>query len=117
MVRIPRTHVALTPILASVPLQLLAYHIAVLRGAIVDQPRNLAKSLTVESGGESSFVCPAAASAIQRTNGPNSLDQRVLVRSFSLSPLRNPIIRIVGGRCPRRQGANRRLVYVHECVR
>jgi hypothetical protein len=36
-------HDALTPILASVPLQLLAYHIAVLRGANVDQPRNLAE--------------------------------------------------------------------------
>ncbi|MDQ3556308.1 MAG: glutamine--fructose-6-phosphate transaminase (isomerizing), partial [Gemmatimonadota bacterium] len=47
-IRIPRTHDALTPILASVPLQLLAYHIAVLRGCNVDQPRNLAKSVTVE---------------------------------------------------------------------
>jgi glucosamine--fructose-6-phosphate aminotransferase (isomerizing) len=45
---IPRTHDALTPILASVPLQLLAYHIAVLRDCNVDQPRNLAKSVTVE---------------------------------------------------------------------
>ncbi len=48
VIQIPRTHDALTPILASVPLQLLAYHIAVLRGANVDQPRNLAKSVTVE---------------------------------------------------------------------
>ena len=48
VIRIPRTHDALTPILASVPLQLLAYHIAVLRGCNVDQPRNLAKSVTVE---------------------------------------------------------------------
>ncbi|NOZ72662.1 MAG: SIS domain-containing protein, partial [Chloroflexi bacterium] len=38
----------LTPILAVVPLQLLAYHIAVWRGSDVDQPRNLAKSVTVE---------------------------------------------------------------------
>jgi glucosamine--fructose-6-phosphate aminotransferase (isomerizing) len=38
----------LQPILASVPLQLLAYRIAVLRGCDVDQPRNLAKSVTVE---------------------------------------------------------------------
>jgi len=38
----------LTPVLATIPLQLLAYHIAVLRGADVDQPRNLAKSVTVE---------------------------------------------------------------------
>ena len=45
---IPRTIDMLTPILASVPLQLLAYHIAVLRGCDVDQPRNLAKSVTVE---------------------------------------------------------------------
>jgi glutamine---fructose-6-phosphate transaminase (isomerizing) len=45
---IPRTIDMLTPILASVPLQLLAYHIAVLRGTNVDMPRNLAKSVTVE---------------------------------------------------------------------
>ncbi|CAN5689011.1 glutamine--fructose-6-phosphate transaminase (isomerizing) [soil metagenome] len=48
VIQIPRTHDALTPILASIPLQLLAYHIAVLRGCHVDQPRNLAKSVTVE---------------------------------------------------------------------
>jgi glutamine---fructose-6-phosphate transaminase (isomerizing) len=46
--QVPETHPALLPILTSVPLQLLAYHIAVLRGADVDQPRNLAKSVTVE---------------------------------------------------------------------
>jgi len=46
--RIPETADLLTPILASVPLQLLAYYIAVKRGANVDQPRNLAKSVTVE---------------------------------------------------------------------
>jgi glucosamine--fructose-6-phosphate aminotransferase (isomerizing) len=38
----------MSPILFAVPLQLLAYHIAVLRGTDVDQPRNLAKSVTVE---------------------------------------------------------------------
>ena len=38
----------LTPLLTSIPLQLLAYHIAVLKGCNVDQPRNLAKSVTVE---------------------------------------------------------------------
>jgi glucosamine--fructose-6-phosphate aminotransferase (isomerizing) len=48
VIEIPQTHDALTPILASIPLQLLAYHIAVLRGCDVDQPRNLAKSVTVE---------------------------------------------------------------------
>ena len=46
--RIPETLDIVTPILASVPLQLLAYYIAVKRGANVDQPRNLAKSVTVE---------------------------------------------------------------------
>jgi len=46
--RIPETADLLTPVLASVPLQLLAYYIAVKRGANVDQPRNLAKSVTVE---------------------------------------------------------------------
>ncbi len=45
---IPETLDMLTPILTSVPLQLLAYHIAVRRGCNVDQPRNLAKSVTVE---------------------------------------------------------------------
>ncbi len=46
--RIPETIEALTPVLAAIPLQLLAYYIAVKRGANVDQPRNLAKSVTVE---------------------------------------------------------------------
>jgi glucosamine--fructose-6-phosphate aminotransferase (isomerizing) len=46
--RIPETVDMLTPILASIPLQLLAYYIAVKRGCNVDQPRNLAKSVTVE---------------------------------------------------------------------
>ena len=46
--RVPETIDMLTPVLASVPLQLLAYYIAVKRGANVDQPRNLAKSVTVE---------------------------------------------------------------------
>jgi glutamine---fructose-6-phosphate transaminase (isomerizing) len=46
--RIPETIDMLTPVLAAIPLQLLAYHIAVKRGSNVDQPRNLAKSVTVE---------------------------------------------------------------------
>jgi len=45
---VPATHQMLTPVLMTVPLQLLAYHIAVARGTDVDQPRNLAKSVTVE---------------------------------------------------------------------
>ena len=45
---IPPTHDLLTPMLASVPLQLFAYYVAVRRGCNVDQPRNLAKSVTVE---------------------------------------------------------------------
>jgi len=45
---IPETHHLLTPIILTVPLQLLAYNIAVLKGTDVDQPRNLAKSVTVE---------------------------------------------------------------------
>jgi glucosamine--fructose-6-phosphate aminotransferase (isomerizing) len=45
---IPATHELLTPVLAVLPLQLLAYEIAVRRGCDVDQPRNLAKSVTVE---------------------------------------------------------------------
>jgi len=45
---VPPTSELLTPILWSIPLQLLAYHIAVLRDCDVDQPRNLAKSVTVE---------------------------------------------------------------------
>ena len=48
VIEIPEATESLTPILASVPLQLLAYHIAVMRGCNVDQPRNLAKSVTVE---------------------------------------------------------------------
>lgn len=48
VIYIPETNRYLSPILAIIPLQLLAYHIAVLRGESVDQPRNLAKSVTVE---------------------------------------------------------------------
>jgi glucosamine--fructose-6-phosphate aminotransferase (isomerizing) len=48
VIYIPRTFRLLTPLLSIIPLQLLAYHIAVMRGCPVDQPRNLAKSVTVE---------------------------------------------------------------------
>jgi glucosamine--fructose-6-phosphate aminotransferase (isomerizing) len=48
VIRVPKTLPILTPLLHVVPLQLLAYHIAVLRGCDVDMPRNLAKSVTVE---------------------------------------------------------------------
>jgi glucosamine--fructose-6-phosphate aminotransferase (isomerizing) len=48
VVTVPLTNPLLLPLVMSIPLQLLAYHIAVLRGADVDQPRNLAKSVTVE---------------------------------------------------------------------
>ncbi|MFY0645035.1 MAG: glutamine--fructose-6-phosphate transaminase (isomerizing) [Bacteroidia bacterium] len=48
VIEIPDTEVCLTPLLATIPLQLLSYHIAVMRGCNVDQPRNLAKSVTVE---------------------------------------------------------------------
>jgi glucosamine--fructose-6-phosphate aminotransferase (isomerizing) len=48
VIEIPETEEPLTPLLSVIPLQLLAYHIAVLRGCNVDQPRNLAKSVTVE---------------------------------------------------------------------
>jgi len=47
-IEIPKTQEFLVPLVATIPLQLLAYHIAVLRGCNVDQPRNLAKSVTVE---------------------------------------------------------------------
>lgn len=48
VIEIPETEEPLTPLISVIPLQLLAYHIAVLRGCNVDQPRNLAKSVTVE---------------------------------------------------------------------
>jgi glucosamine--fructose-6-phosphate aminotransferase (isomerizing) len=48
VLRVPKTHPLLAPIVSVIPLQLLAYHMAVRRGADVDQPRNLAKSVTVE---------------------------------------------------------------------
>ena len=46
--QIPETEEALTPLLTTIPFQLLSYHIAVMLGKNVDQPRNLAKSVTVE---------------------------------------------------------------------
>lgn len=48
VVRVPETHALLSPVVTSVPLQLLAYHAALARGRDVDKPRNLAKSVTVE---------------------------------------------------------------------
>jgi glucosamine--fructose-6-phosphate aminotransferase (isomerizing) len=48
IIEVPATHRLLAPVLMTIPLQLLAYHIAVYRGTDVDQPRNLAKSVTVE---------------------------------------------------------------------
>ncbi|OGT37613.1 MAG: glutamine--fructose-6-phosphate aminotransferase [Gammaproteobacteria bacterium RIFCSPHIGHO2_12_FULL_38_14] len=48
LITMPKAHSLLTPILYTIPLQLLAYHVAVLKGTDVDQPRNLAKSVTVE---------------------------------------------------------------------
>lgn len=47
-IEVPETEEMLVPLIATIPLQLLAYHIAVMRGCNVDQPRNLAKSVTVE---------------------------------------------------------------------
>ena len=48
IIEIPQSHSRVFPILATIPLQLLAYHLAVIRGCDVDMPRNLAKSVTVE---------------------------------------------------------------------
>ena len=48
VIEVPKVHEAIAPIVYTVPLQLLAYHVAVLKGTDVDQPRNLAKSVTVE---------------------------------------------------------------------
>jgi len=48
IIEVPQFNELLTPIITSIPVQLLAYHIAVKRGADVDEPRNLAKSVTVE---------------------------------------------------------------------
>jgi glucosamine--fructose-6-phosphate aminotransferase (isomerizing) len=48
VIRIPPSEALLGPLTATIPLQLLAYHVADLRGTDVDQPRNLAKSVTVE---------------------------------------------------------------------
>ncbi|SFI11305.1 SIS domain-containing protein, partial [Modicisalibacter xianhensis] len=48
VLRLPHVDEALAPILYTLPLQLLSYHVAVLKGTDVDQPRNLAKSVTVE---------------------------------------------------------------------
>ena len=48
IIEVPETEEALSPLLTTIPLQLLSYHIAVMRNCNVDQPRNLAKSVTVE---------------------------------------------------------------------
>src|SRR4029077_13824026 len=61
---VPKTSEYLTPILLTIPLPLLAYHVAVYRGTDVDQPRNLAKSVTVEG--------PPSAGASSRSRAPLS---------------------------------------------
>jgi glucosamine--fructose-6-phosphate aminotransferase (isomerizing) len=48
VMQLPPVHEITAPIVYTVPLQLLSYHVAVLKGTDVDQPRNLAKSVTVE---------------------------------------------------------------------
>ena len=48
VIHVPPTHNLLTPLAVALPLQMIAYYIAVARGCDVDQPRNLAKSVTVE---------------------------------------------------------------------
>jgi glucosamine--fructose-6-phosphate aminotransferase (isomerizing) len=48
VLQVPKTEEFLSPLVTVIPLQLLSYHIAVMRGCHVDQPRNLAKSVTVE---------------------------------------------------------------------
>ncbi|HEX7027880.1 MAG TPA: glutamine--fructose-6-phosphate aminotransferase, partial [Gammaproteobacteria bacterium] len=48
VIEVPSCPVEMAPIVFTLPLQLLAYHVAVMRGTDVDQPRNLAKSVTVE---------------------------------------------------------------------
>ena len=48
VIKVPKVNKYLCPIISVIPLQLISYHIAVMRGCDVDQPRNLAKSVTVE---------------------------------------------------------------------
>ncbi|MXX94304.1 MAG: hypothetical protein F4039_00465 [Gammaproteobacteria bacterium] len=48
IIEVPPVHSLLSPIVYTVPLQLLAYHVASLKGTDIDQPRNIAKSVTVE---------------------------------------------------------------------
>jgi glucosamine--fructose-6-phosphate aminotransferase (isomerizing) len=48
IIELPRVDPVLSPIVYTLPMQLLAYHVAVLKGTDIDQPRNLAKSVTVE---------------------------------------------------------------------
>ena len=48
IIQVPKINHCLQPVLTTIPLQILAYHIAVLKGCDVDMPRNLAKSVTVE---------------------------------------------------------------------
>ncbi|MFZ2312708.1 MAG: glucosamine-fructose-6-phosphate aminotransferase, partial [Methylobacter sp.] len=48
IVKIPQVENEVAPIVYTIPLQLLSYHVAILKGTDVDQPRNLAKSVTVE---------------------------------------------------------------------
>jgi glucosamine--fructose-6-phosphate aminotransferase (isomerizing) len=48
IIKVPQVENEISPIVYTIPLQLLSYHVAILKGTDVDQPRNLAKSVTVE---------------------------------------------------------------------
>ena len=66
IIHVPQVPEYLQPLVAAMPLQLLAYHIAVLRGCDVDKPRNLAKSVTVESSPSS----PGSSQQMKNLNLP-----------------------------------------------
>ena len=92
VIEVPKTDQALAPLLTAVPLQLLSYHIAVMRDCNVDQPRNLAKSVTVELSARMpshSYPCsiPMQSSQNERFESTTPLNQFNVAHSVVSSGL------------------------------
>jgi hypothetical protein len=91
MIVVPSTHPALVPFVTVVPLQLLAYHVAVITGRNVDQPRNLSKSITADdkchnAGCSHSGYCRKSISCVVITRDEKKNIANKVVRHLHVSP-------------------------------
>ena len=91
MIVVPSTHPALVPFVTVVPLQLLAYHVAVIKGRNVDQPRNLSKSITADdkchnAGCSHSGYCRKSIACVAITKDEKKSIANKVVRHLHVSP-------------------------------